>query len=47
MKRDFLVKKNKRYGGKNSRPYILDPKRSINIDSYIDFLVAKIILKNE
>ena len=47
MKRDFLIKKNSRYGGKNSRPYILNSKRTINIDNDLDFLVAKEILKNE
>ena len=46
MKRDFLIKKKRRYGGKNSRPYILDSKRAINIDNEYDFLVAKEILKN-
>ncbi len=46
MKRDFLIKKNLRYGGKNSRPFILDSKKAINIDTNLDFLTAKIILKN-
>ena len=47
MKRDFLIRKNRRYGGKNSRPYILESKKAINIDNDLDFLVAKEILKNE
>ena len=47
MKRDFLIKKNLRYGGKNSRPFILDSKRTINIDTNLDFLTASIILKND
>ena len=47
MKRDFLIRKNRRYGGKNSRPYILESNKVINIDNDLDFLVAKEILKNE
>jgi CMP-N-acetylneuraminic acid synthetase len=45
MKRDYLIKKNRRYGGNNSRPYVLDSKKAINIDSNIDFVIAKEILK--
>ena len=45
MKRDYLIKKNRRYGGNNSRPYVLDSKKAINIDSNIDFVTAKEILK--
>jgi len=46
IKRDFLMKKNARYGSKNSRPYILHQSRALNIDSKLDLLLAKEILKN-
>ena len=39
------MKKNQRYGSKNSRPYILPEKRAINIDNEIDFLLAELMLK--
>ena len=45
MQRDFLMKKNRRYGLNNSRPYILPSKRAINIDSNLDLIVAKELLK--
>ncbi len=41
MKRDYLMKKNKRYGGNKSRPYILPQERAVNIDSEIDFFLAE------
>lgn len=47
MKREFLIKKNLRYSGKNSRAFILPPKRVINIDTDIDFLTAKMIIQND
>ena len=46
LKRDFLMKKNLRYGSLNSRPYILPPNRAINIDNEYDFIVASNIIKN-
>jgi len=46
LKRDYLMIDGKRYGSDNSRPYILPPERSINIDTEIDFMVAELILKN-
>lgn len=45
IQRNYLMKKNKRYGSINSRPYILPEKRAINIDSYHDFLIAKELYK--
>ena len=33
IQRDFLMKKNRRYGSRNSRPYILPISRVINIDT--------------
>ena len=44
MRRDFIIEKNKRYGGSDSRPYILPPDRAINIDTMNDFLLAELIL---
>ena len=41
LNRDYLLKKGRRYGSKNSRPYILPSSRAINIDSEIDLLVAE------
>jgi CMP-N-acetylneuraminic acid synthetase len=38
---------NRRYGSKNSRPYILPESRAINVDNNIDFIVAAQIIKNE
>lgn len=46
MRRDFIIEKNKRYGGSDSRPYILPPDRAINIDTMNDFLLAELILGN-
>ena len=47
IQRDFLMKKNRRYGSKNSRPYILPNSRVINIDTELDFLTAEIIIKKK
>jgi CMP-N,N'-diacetyllegionaminic acid synthase len=46
LKRDHLMKDNRRYGSVNSRPYILPAERAVNVDTEIDFLVAEFILKN-
>tara|TARA_B100000035_G_scaffold24325_1_gene19111 strand:+ start:72 stop:776 length:705 start_codon:yes stop_codon:yes gene_type:complete len=46
IKRDIIMKKGLRYGTKNSRPYILPDKRSINIDNENDFIVAQNLIKN-
>ena len=45
LKRNYLMNKSRRYGSKNSRPYILSPNRVINIDEEIDFLTAELMLK--
>ena len=45
MQRDYLMKKNRRYGSKNSRAYILPKDRVINIDTKTDFLTAETIIK--
>ena len=47
LSRDLLIKKGLRYGTKNSRPYVLPDKRSINIDGYKDLILAEIIIKNK
>ena len=44
VKRDLIVKR-KRYGTKNSIPYIMDSNKSINIDTKIDLIIAKQLLK--
>ena len=46
IKRDIIIKKGLRYGTKNSRPYILPDKRSINIDNENDFIVAQNLIKS-
>ena len=33
MKRDYLIRQGRRYGGNNSRPYIIDDKKALNIDT--------------
>ncbi len=44
VRRDLLMEHNSRYGTENSRPYIFDPGRSVNVDTEIDFLVAETLL---
>jgi CMP-N-acetylneuraminic acid synthetase len=46
LTRDHLMKDCKRYGSKNSRPYILSSNRAVNIDSKIDLFKAEAILKD-
>ncbi len=45
VKRNLIIKK-KRYGTKNSIPYIMSPKKSINIDEKKDLELFKILLKS-
>ena len=47
LKRDYLMQKNARYGSENSRPYILNEEKAINVDTQFDFLLAEQILKNK
>ncbi len=44
LKRDYLMLAGKRYGSDNSRPYVLPPERSVNIDTEIDFMIAELML---
>ena len=41
------MKKNKRYGSRDSRPYLLPSNRVINIDTEVDFLLAELIIKKK
>ena len=41
MKRSYLMDLNLRYGGPNSRPYILPSERAVNVDTEIDFIVCE------
>ena len=41
LNRDALVKNKHRFGGRNSRPYIMPIERSINIDTPIDLLICE------
>ena len=43
LKRDYLMIEGKRYGSDNSRPYILPQERVVNIDTEIDFMIAKLM----
>jgi len=45
LKRDHIMVDGLRYGSGNSRPYILPPERTINIDTAIDFLVAEKLIE--
>ena len=41
LRRDHLMVDGRRFGPANSRPYILPPERSVNVDTEIDFLIAE------
>ncbi|MBT6170439.1 MAG: acylneuraminate cytidylyltransferase family protein [Flavobacteriaceae bacterium] len=47
IKRDHLMIENRRYGSKESRPYILNENKAINIDTIYDFMIAEQIIKNK
>ena len=42
-----LLLKGKRYGTKNSLPYIMDSKNSVNVDNQIDLMVVKQIMNSK
>lgn len=45
MKRDVLMIDGIRYGSANSRPYIMPWEKSVNVDSPIDVMIAKELLR--
>ena len=45
-KRDLLLR-GKRYGTKNSIPYLMNADNSVNIDTKIDLIVAKQLLRKK
>ena len=47
MRRDSLMLDNARYGTPNSRPYIMSSESSVNMDSWIDFKLAEILLSEK
>ncbi len=47
MSREYLMEKNRRYGGNNSRPYILPSERTVNIDTPADLELARYLIKQE
>lgn len=46
LTRRHILLNGRRYGSKNSRPYILPQNRAINIDNKLDFIIAEQIIKN-
>ena len=44
MRRDSLMVNDHRYGTANSRPYVMPPERSVNLDTSLDFLLAEALL---
>ncbi len=44
LNRDKLMHHNHRFGGSNSRPYVMPPEKSINIDSRLDLLLCEILI---
>jgi len=46
MTRKHLMEDGRRYGSVNSRPYVLDPSRAINIDTELDFYLAEFVLQH-
>ena len=46
LKRDYLVKNNRRHGNIGVMPYILPQNRAVNIDSPIDLITAEMMFKN-
>jgi len=47
MSRKYLMEDNRRYGGDNSRPYILPASRTVNIDTPADLELARYLVKQE
>ena len=47
MKRSYLMELNLRYGGHNSRPYILPVDRAVNVDTDIDFMVCEQLMSQD
>jgi len=47
MKRSYLMELNLRYGGPNSRPYILPADRAVNVDTEMDFMVCEQLISQE
>jgi len=46
-RRDVVMRKNQLYGeGKNTRPYVMPPERSVDINHPIDLLHARVIMKH-
>lgn len=47
MKRDYLMELNLRYGGDNSRPYVLPNDRAVNVDTEIDFMICEQLISQQ
>jgi CMP-N,N'-diacetyllegionaminic acid synthase len=44
LTRDHLMVDGQRYGSDNSRPWILDPHKGVNLDSQMDFRMAELLI---
>tara|TARA_B100000900_G_scaffold368886_1_gene346389 strand:+ start:1028 stop:1741 length:714 start_codon:yes stop_codon:yes gene_type:complete len=44
VKRNEIIKYNRRYGTTESRPYILSEEKSVNVDTEIDFITAEALI---
>lgn len=47
MKRSYLMELNLRYGGPNSRPYILPADRAVNVDTEMDFMICEQLISRK
>ena len=47
INRDKLINNNHRFGGDNSRPYIMPYERSINVDSYMDLALCEVLISRK
>lgn len=44
VKRDHLMVEGRRYGSVDSRPWVLQPEQGVNVDSWMDFKIAELLL---
>ncbi|MBF0212871.1 MAG: acylneuraminate cytidylyltransferase family protein [Magnetococcales bacterium] len=44
LRRDHLMVEGRRYGTVESRPWFLTPEQGVNVDSWVDFKIAELLL---